>query len=482
MSKVQSDIGLGGAGQSSGVGLKSNNLTFVETIGQSIANVSPTFMPALAVAVVVGMAGHATWLVYALATVSLMLVGWNLSRLASRYATAGSFFVYISRSLGPITGGIVGWGLIVAYLGTAMAVTVGVKVFLDSVLQPVGIKLPAILVYAVTVALVWLLAYRDIKISSRVGLTLEGLSICVILFLLGAIVMKHTGSLVDVNQLALKGSSAGSVAQAAVFAIFSFVGFESAASLGQETRNPLKTVPRAILSSTLMVGTFFVIVTYIILIGFNDNVAALAKDGAPLDTLSAAAGVPWLGTFIYIGAAISAFACALASVNAASRLLFSMGRYQFVHSSMGFVHAKHRTPHIAVTISAVLTFIVPTLMLKMDYLTAFGILGTIATFGFVLGYFMISVAAPIYIKKMGELKPVDVIVGVVAALAMLGAFVGSVYPVPDYPYNILPYLFIGYLAVGLVWLLMLKKKSPQILLNIEKDLEVSESEIIVGKK
>lgn len=482
MSELQDGVAIDGVVAPAPSGLKSDNLTFVETIGQSIANVSPTFMPALAVAVVAGMAGHATWLVYALATFSLMLVGLNLSRLASRYATAGSFFVYISRSLGPITGGLVGWGLVVAYLGTAMAVTVGVKIFLDSVLAPVGINLPPVLVYVGTVGLVWLLAYRDIKISSRVGLTLESLSICVILFLCAAIVIKHPGNLFDVKQLTLQGASAGNVAQAAVFAIFSFVGFESAASLGRETRNPLKTVPRAILSSTLMVGVFFVVVTYIVLIGFNDNTATLAKDGAPLDTLAAAAGVPWLGTFIYIGAAISAFACALASINAASRLLFSMGRYQFVHSSMGFVHAKHRTPHVAVTISAVLTLIVPVLMLKLDYLTVFGIVGTVATFGFVLGYFMISVSAPIFIKKQGELKARDVVTGVVAALAMLGAFIGSVYPVPDYPYNILPYLFIGYLVVGLVWLLTLKKKSPQILLNIEKDLESSESEIIVGKK
>lgn len=464
------------------VGLKSDNLSFVETIGQSIANVSPTFMPALALVVVAGLAGPASWLVYALATISLVLVGMNLSRLTSRYAAAGSFFVYISRSLGPVTGGLVGWGLIVAYLGTAMAVTVGVAIFLESVLKPFGMHVPSVIVYGVTVGLAWLLAYRDIKMSSRVGLGLEVASIAVILFLAITILAKHNGSLIDMKQLTLDGASFGGIAQAAVFAIFSFVGFESAASLGRETKDPLRTIPRAVITSTLAAGGFFVVMSYIMVLGYNDDAGALAKDGAPLDTLAAGVGIAGIGTLIYIGATISAFACALASINAAARLLFSMGRYQFVHGSMGLVHAEHRSPHIAVTISAALTFLMPMLMLGMDDMTAFGVFGTVATFGFILGYLLISIAAPLYIKKQGELKTRDIVTGVLGSLAMLGALVGSVYPMPAYPYNVLPYVFLGYLAVGLIWFLSLKKRSPQIIANIEKDLEVNEAEIIGGRK
>lgn len=464
------------------VGLKSDNLSYVETIGQSIANVSPTFMPSLAVVVVAGIAGSASWLVYGLATISLMLVGMNLSRLASRYATAGSFFVYISRGIGPITGGLVGWGLIVAYLGTAMAVTVGVAIFLESVLKPFGMHVPSVIVYVITVSLAWILAYRDIKMSSRVGLGLEVASIAVILLLAVVILAKYDGPLLDMKQLTLEGATFGGISQAAVFAIFSFVGFESAASLGRETKDPLRTIPRAVITSTLMAGSLFVVMAYVMVIGYNGDAGALAKDPAPLDTLAAGVGVAGLGTLIYIGATVSAFACALASINAAARLLFSMGRYQFVHGSMGLVHAEHRSPHIAVTISAALTFLVPLLMLGMDDMTAFGVFGTVATFGFILGYLLISIAAPLYIKKQGELKPRDIVTGVLGSLAMLGALVGSVYPMPAYPYNILPYIFLGYLAVGLVWFLSLKKRSPQIIANIEKDLEGSAAEIIGGRK
>jgi amino acid transporter len=171
----------------------------------------------------------------------------------------------------------------------------------------------------------------------------------------------------------------------------------------------------------------------------------------------------------------------LASINAASRLLFSMGRYQFVHRSMGMVHTRHQTPHYAVAFASILTLVVNFALIGTGVLNTFGYTSTFATFGFIVAYFLISVSAPIYLKKQGQLKLANAIVGVVGALSMIGGFFGSVYPIPAYPYNILPYLFIGYMAFGLIWLAMLKKRSPQVLDKIEHDLESSESAIF-GKK
>ena len=90
--------------------LRKDSLSFLETLGQSVANVSPTLTPALAVAVVAGMAGTASWLVYIAATVALLIVGVNVGKLAKRIPCAGSFFIYVSRSLGPAYGLLAGWG------------------------------------------------------------------------------------------------------------------------------------------------------------------------------------------------------------------------------------------------------------------------------------------------------------------------------------------------------------------------------------
>ncbi|MBI3562877.1 MAG: APC family permease [Gammaproteobacteria bacterium] len=454
------------------VTLKKDHLSFVETLGQSVANVAPTFMPAIMIATVAGIAGTASWLVYALATISLIFVALNVARLAGRYATAGSFFVYISRTMGPMAGMLAGWAMIVAYLFTAMAVTVGVAIFVNLILQSFSLSLPSAVIYAVSVGLVWLLAYRDIKVSSRIGLGLEIISVGIILAA-AALVLWHHAFKFDMAQFSLQGSTSKGVMQALVLAIFSFVGFESATSLGREARNPLHAIPKAVVLTPILAGAFFVLMAYTVLMGFNDDGAIVAKDSSPLNTLAAGAGAPWLGLLIYVGATISSFACALASLNAAARLLFSMGRYQFIHDSMGLIHTRHRTPHLAVSLSAVAMFLVPALMFKYALIDALGYLGTIATFGFIVVYFLISVAAPLYLKQHHDLKLKDRIIGAVGALAMAVAMVGSVYPVPDYPYNILPYFFLVYMALGALWFLRIKLRSPQTLVNIEKDLEMS---------
>lgn len=463
-----------------GASLKSNNLSFLETLGQSVANLAPTFMPALMIATVAGLAGTASWLVYAIATVSLIFVALNIARLAGRYATAGSFFVYISRTMGPLAGMITGWSLIAAYLFTGMAVVVGVAIFMHLFLGAIGMAVPTVVVYAISVSLVWLLAYRDIKFSSRVGLALEVISVGIIL-LTAIVILSHLQFAIDWKQIKLEGASAAGVTSAIVLAIFSFVGFESATSLGREARDPLKSIPKAVLLTPILAGIFFVVMAYTVMLGFGGDSAAVAKDSAPLNTLAALAGAGWLGVLIYLGATISSLACALASLNAGARLLFSMGRYQFIHDSMGLVHTKHRTPHLAVSLGAVIMFLVPTLMLKFELMDALGYLGTIATYGFIVVYFLISVAAPLYLKQKGDLKSKDVVIGAIGALAMAAVMVGSVYPMPAFPYNVLPYLFLAYIALGAIWFLRIKTRSPQTLANIEKDLEISAVGVI-GRK
>src|ERR1700761_4326895 len=96
--------------------LRKDSLSFVEALGQSVANVSPTLTPAVAVTVVAAMAGTASWLVYVLATLSLVIVGINVSELAAKISAAGSFFIYVSRALGPSWGMLSGWAMLAAYL------------------------------------------------------------------------------------------------------------------------------------------------------------------------------------------------------------------------------------------------------------------------------------------------------------------------------------------------------------------------------
>jgi|BarGraIncu00222A_1022003.scaffolds.fasta_scaffold37086_2 amino acid transporter len=265
------------------------------------------------------MAGTASWLVYVAATIALLIVGLNVSKLANRIPAAGSFFIYVSRALGPSYGLLTGWSLLAAYLFTAMALTLATSIFIKTLITTLQVSVTpsTIAIYLIVSALVLCFAFRDIRLSSRVGLTLEAISVVIILAVSIA-ALAHFDFKADVKQFTLEGADVGKSLEAIVFAIFSFVGFESAASLGKEARNPERVIPKAILWTAISAGVFFVFTTYVITQGFADDATKLGASGAPLgDTL--AGQNPLIIALVYFGAAISSFACALASINAFGR-------------------------------------------------------------------------------------------------------------------------------------------------------------------
>ena len=455
------------------VELKKDSLSFLETLGQSVANVSPTLTPALAVAVVAGMAGTASWLVYVVATIALLIVGVNVAKLAKRIPSAGSFFIYVSRSLGPSYGLLSGWAMLAAYLTTAMALTVATSIFVKTLMTALKISFVpnSIILYAIVSVLALLLAMRDIRLSSRVGLTLEAISV-VIIFGVSIAAMSDAGFKIDVKQLSMAGVDPGKAVQAIVFAIFSYVGFESAATLGKEARNPSVVIPRAIQLTALTAGLFFVFTTYVITQGFADDATKLGASGAPLGDILAGHGL--LTALVYIGATVSSFACALASLNAFGRMMYSLGRYRFLHPALGRVHMTHQTPQVALAIGALLNFVLCAAFSRNAELDTFGWYGTLASYGFIIVYLLCSVAAPVYLKKTGELTAGTVAYGVAGTVLMALSLIGSLYPVPAYPMNLLPYIFALYMCVGAVWFFILKAKAPACLLGIEHDLEIAD--------
>lgn len=454
-------------------GLRHGTLTPLESLSQSIANIAPTLTPAINITVVAGLAGTSSWLAYLVATVAMLFVAANINVLAKRHALSGSFFIYIGRTLGPFAGVMAGWSMIAAYLLTAVAVVVSLGIFLGNVLTEIGLARlspPAWALAPVFLALVGYSAYRDVKLSSRIGLYLEGLSIAIIVAIVAVVTARH-GTVVDHVQLSSSNIHLSAVTSALAFAVFSFVGFESSATLAKETADPARNVPRAVMLSAGLVGLFFVVASYFMVLALDGNADVIAKSSSPFAEITAHAGMPWAATIVYAAAMISGFACALASINAGSRLIFSMGRFRFFGSGLGKVHAEHRTPHRAVLVALLATLAVTLALTSLSPIDAFGDAGTVATFGFLAVYLLVCIVAPLDLKRHGELKPVNILVSAIGVALMLFVIWGSIYPVPDYPMNLLPYVFILYMMVGAAWFLYLKRVAPQEFANIEHDLE-----------
>jgi amino acid transporter len=453
--------------------LRSGALSLIETIGQSMAAIGPTLTPALNISVVAGLAGLGCWMSYFIGTIGVVIVAASVGVLAARHPEAGSYFVYIGRTFGPVPGALAGWAMISAYLFTAVAVALSFPIFLRDVLGLFGStagSVPLAFAMLAFIGLVTHAAYRDVKLSSRVGLILEVVSLGIIVLITVLIVRAH-GSLVDPAQLHVTAFSYGPVFSALPFVIFSFVGFESSATLAKESANPRRNIPLAVIGCAAFAGIFFTLMAYLMVLGIGGDTAALGRSAAPFGDVAAKAGLGSASMVVYFAAMISVFACCLASINAASRLLFSMGRYRFLHRSMGLVHGEYRTPHRAILLCGALIACICVAMLPAGLLDAFGYSGTFASFGFVVVYLALCIVAPLDLNKSREMKARHVLSGILGAALMVFVVIGSVYPAPAYPYDVLPYVFFAYMALGAAWFMTLRAKSPQTLAAIQHDME-----------
>jgi amino acid transporter len=459
----------------SGTGLRAGALGFPAVLAQSIALISPTMTAVLIIPLAFSNAGQGTWLAYLFGTVMLLFVVLCLNQFTKRTAGPGAMYTYTTRGLGAGAGVFSGFTLIWSYLFIGVAGLTGFSVFAQQFLSAIGLHrtIPAVCFFALSAVVCWYVAYRDIRLSSLLTLVLEGLSVTCILSLAAIVLFSH-GLPVDHSQLTLKGAGIHGMSLAVVACIFSLVGFESATTLGGEARNPLRSVPRAVIWSLILTGLFMVIMSYVEVFGTRHYHTSLASIAAPLNVLADIYHVSAFKIPISLGAMISFFSLSLSCLNAGARIIYPMGEHLVFPRHLGRAHPNNGTPHVAITVYIGIMFAIPTIMeFYTNPLTTFGDAGTLAAFGFLLAYFLISVAAPVYLFKRRELRPREVIVAVVACLCLLVPTIGSFYPPPPFPVDIFPYIFVGYLVLGGAWLYTISRRQHGTLSIIEADLEES---------
>src|SRR6202030_20069 len=213
-------------------------------------------------------------------------------------------------------------------------------------------------------------------------------------------------------------------------------GFESATTLGSEARKPLKTIPRAVIQSAVLAGVFFTVCAYAEVLGFHTIGQDLGASQAPMYVLARVGGIPVLGLLIDIGALISLFAGTLACITAAARVLMLMAHGGLAHGSLRNTHARNQTPSRAVVVTGVAALL-PVAVLAYrgaSGLDVYGWMGSLATYGFIVAYALVSVALPGYLRSHGGFGPGIRIISALAGIAMLLALLGNLYPVPEGPY------------------------------------------------
>jgi amino acid transporter len=429
----------------------------------------------LIIAICFGDAGNGTWLAYAFGTVMLLFVVGCLNQFAKRSALAGSMYGYTGRGLGPKAGVISGWSLIWAYLFIGVAGLTGFAIFAEQFLQGIGVHttVPPVIFFMLSAAVCWFIAYKDIHVSSLLTLVFEIVSVACILSLAAVVLFKH-GITIDTTIVKAKGMTFHGLSLAVVICIFSLVGFESATTLGGEAKNPLKNVPRAVILSLLVTGLFMVVMSYVEVFGTRHYGTPLNDIALPLTVLSKIYGVTFFKIPVALGAMVSFFSLTLSCLNAGSRIIYPMARHTIFPKHLGRAHEENQTPHVAITSYIVAIVAIPLVLeIFTNPLTTFGDAGTLAAFGFLTAYFLISVAAPAYLQKLRELRARHVVVAVMACVLLMVPLIGSFYPVPPFPVDVFPYIFLAYMLAGSGWLFLVSRRNRGLFAEIEMDLEAS---------
>jgi amino acid transporter len=437
-------------------------LSPLETLAQSVSAIAPSTTPSLTIPLVFALAGSATWFVYLLATIAMLLVGFCVSRFARLSASPGSLYTYTANTLPPVFGVAAAWGLLLAYLATAGSVAGGALYYSGMFAQQfLHRSPPPALILALVCAVAGAIAWRDVKLSAETMLWIEAISVSLIVVVL-IILPIRLGFHFDTEQFRLKGMSFSGLGPALVLAIFSFVGFESATTLGGEARNPLRTIPRAVLQCALLCGIFFILCSYSEVMGFRHEPTQLSASTSPLHLLAGKAGVAPLGVAIDIGAAISLFACVLACTTAAARVLMRMARGGLLPPALERTSRAHGTPGAAIAVSAALIFLSTLALLLRGVSGAeiYDLFGSLSVFGFLTAYALVALALPFARRALGQHSHAVTAVSLLAVLSMVLIAVFDLRSTTDPVHARIPYLYLGYIALGIAWYFIRRKPAP----------------------
>jgi amino acid transporter len=445
--------------QSSTYGLRREVLSPMETLAQSISTIAPTTTPVATIPLVCALAGNGTWLAYVLASLAILLVAACISKFARYSASPGSLYTYTAKIMPPAVGAASAWSLLLAYIATGASVIGGFYHYGNLLLRDAtGHATSAVfLALLVTAISIWI-AWRDVKISARVMLWIEAISVSLILIVV-ILVLARTGFHLDRDQLHLRGMTGSGLRLGLVLALFSFVGFESATTLGSEARNPLRTIPRAVIQSALLAGAIFILCAYTEVLGLRVAGQDLGTNRAPMRVLAGVVGVPVLGLLIDIGALVSMFAGTLACITAAARVLLLMSHDGLAHDGLRATHRRNETPGRALLVTAIAA-VLPVAVLAArgaSGLDVYGWMGSLATYGFIVAYALVCLALPGYLRAHRKYSVSAHVLSWFACIAMILALIGNIYPVPEGPYGKLPYIYLGYLLAGMLWFFLRRR-------------------------
>jgi len=418
-------------------------------------------------AVIVQGAGVAAPLTILTAMVVILFLTNTIAQFSRFTPSTGSFVTFTGKAFGLTVGAAVSVFITFGYIVAASTVVSVAGVWISETLKVfLGLSINwAILTVLISVATGWLVM-RGVALSTlwsgiffyfEAGLLVLG----------GAIMLFAHPNFLTLAPFKFSNLTGGLAGLGAGFplAVYLFIGWENSATLAEETENPRRNIPRALITGTLAIGIFYIFLAYTTVVGFKMDAHALGVSRLPfIDGLRAS--TPGLLIVAYIAGVTSILGSLIGLVNSQARILFNSGREGLMPAFLGKIHPQHQTPHSAmwvfliIAVALILGFGLLGGIAPMDY---FGFAGTLGTIPIILTYMLTNLALPVYVIRYhrSELDIIrHILLPVAGTLIMLFPLWGLIQPGQSWPFNVFPWIALGVLVLSVIYGIVIARLSP----------------------
>jgi amino acid transporter len=457
--------------------LRKDSVGTLEVAALSFAGLAPTMAMALGTSFAAIQAGPAVPLAYLLGAIGSFALAYVVVVFTRRVAASGVAFTWVGAVFGKHIGFVAGWIYAGGWMFATSVVLALSAVSLNALFMQAHININWFIFFVILLVIAAGLSMYGVRLSLRVQLALELISVAALFLVMLVVVFKggaNGNSLEPFNPARATNGWSG-IGFGLIYGFSAFAGFEAGAALGLESREPRRTIPRAIIFSLLVSGGFYVFVTYALSIGYGiDHASTWASDGTPLDTITSRYLNGGVASVIDLMVAVSAFSAGMGVLALSTRVFFGMGKHGLAPEWVTRTHPTAKTPYIAIAVASVVAFVVGAVVgLASGTAVLIGLLAAANTLAFILIYAAICVAA-IWAFGRKTSVPTELLVKVgipVVAIVLLGfSLYASVYPPPPFPYNLAAVLVVAWGLIGVVIAIIQRQRGEAPTLDLEDEL------------
>jgi len=464
--------------------LERNAVGLLDVLFQSITCMAPGAAIAASIPLGAAFASGALPLSVSIAFIGMLFTAWSIGQLAKHIPAAGSVATYNAVGFAPWVGFLVGWAYAAVYFLIMPLVMLQLGYTVAGEWNSEQSSFPTSLWWVFMTAcilLVCFLVYRGVRTSTRTGVVLGFIEIIVFLALSVVLIVKaghHNTLAVFTTHYANAKGYAGvtGVIAGAVGALLAFSGFEAAAPLAEETRDPRRNVPRAVVLSTVLIGALYIFTTYAATVAYGPakfSGFAASANGVPWDGLARTVSVVFWALVLF-AIINSTLANANAGVNVFTRTAYAFGRIGVFPRALADLHPRFKSPRVGILVELILGLALAlSLGFKYTPQVAFGIIGTAIVVVVVPVYIASNIACVGYFarhRKEEQHWLSHILVPIVGALLLVPGFfsVAGITGIPGLsfiaaltaPYSYAPYVMAAWLVLGIVLLFWLRARRP----------------------